>query len=55
MNLNDPRDTFFSKQGDALREQSRIIRRGGKAYVRRYNDAKRGTFYRLRVQRAAAV
>ena len=54
MNLNDPRDTFFRKQGEALKAQSRIIRRGGKAYVRRYEHPKRGSLYRLRVQKNPA-
>jgi hypothetical protein len=54
MNTTDPRDSFFSKQGDALKRQSVIIRQGGKAYVRRYNHPKRGTLYRLRVQKNPA-
>lgn len=54
MNLNDPRDSFFTDRNTALTEHRRILRQGGKAYVRRYNHPKRGALYRLRVQKNPA-
>jgi len=54
MNLNDPRDAFFTDKTDALREHKRILRLGGKAYMRAYNHPKRGRLYRLRVQKNPA-
>lgn len=54
MNMTDPRDSFYTKQEDALNLQRQIIRHGGKAYVRRYNHPTRGSLYRLRVQKKTA-
>lgn len=54
MKTNDPRDRFYTDRNSALIEHTRIIRQGGKAYVRRYNHPKRGALYRLRVQKNPA-
>jgi hypothetical protein len=42
-------DSFFTDRNAAITEQHRIIRQGGKAYVRRFKD-----LYRLRVQKNPA-
>jgi hypothetical protein len=54
MNLDDPRDSFFTDKTDALREHKRLLRQGSKAYLRAYNHPKRGRLYRLRVQKNSA-
>ena len=53
MQLNDPRDSFFTDKNAALTEHKRIWRLGGKAYVRAYCN-KGKTLYRLRVQKNPA-
>jgi hypothetical protein len=54
MNLNDPRDSFYTDKNAALTEQRRIIRQGGKAYVRTYVHPRKGKLHRLRVQKNPA-
>lgn len=53
MQLNDPRDSFYTDKQAALTEHRRILRLGGKAYCRAYNN-KGKVLYRLRVQRKPA-
>jgi hypothetical protein len=55
MNINDRRDSIYTDKGEALKEHARIIRQGGKAYMRRYNCPRLGTVYRLRVQKKPAL
>lgn len=53
MQLNDPRDAFFTDKNAALTEHARILRHGGKAYCRKYNH-KGKALYRVRVQKKPA-
>lgn len=53
MQLNDPRDSFFTDRNAALMEHHRILRLGGKAYFRKYMN-KGKALYRLRVQKNPA-
>jgi len=53
MQLNDPRDSFYTDKQTALTEHKRILRLGGKAHCRRYNLNGKA-IYRVRVQKKPA-